>query len=143
MSHVASVAAASPDQALRHFGEEFTFETDCADVHDAIAKDQKDFVLIDARSHDLFDQGHVPGAISVPHGKIIASKLEQWSLDTLFVTYCAGPHCNGAARAALRIAGLGRPVKIMAGGISGWLDEGYKLQISEIDRRTNQSTCAV
>jgi rhodanese-related sulfurtransferase len=43
------------------------------------------------------------------------------------VTYCAGPHCNGAARGALRLARLGRPVKIMAGGITGWMDEGFAL----------------
>ena len=28
---------------------------------------------------------------------------------------------------ALRLAALGRPVKIMAGGITGWLDEGFAL----------------
>lgn len=47
--------------------------------------------------------------------------------ETLFVTYCAGPHCNGAARGALRLAELKRPVKIMAGGITGWIDEGFEL----------------
>jgi hypothetical protein len=40
----------------------------------------------------------VPGAINLPHGKIIALKLAQWPEDAIFVTYCAGPHCNGAAR---------------------------------------------
>ncbi len=38
------------------------------------------------------------------------------------------PHCNGAARGALRLARLGLPVKIMAGGITGWLDEGFALE---------------
>jgi len=46
----------------------------------------------------------------------------------LFVTYCNGPHCNGAARGALRVARLGYPVKIMAGGITGWLSEGFTLE---------------
>ena len=32
-----------------------------------------------------------------------------------------------AARAAIRLAKLGRPVKIMAGGVTGWIDEGYGL----------------
>ncbi|TGV62425.1 rhodanese-like domain-containing protein, partial [Mesorhizobium sp. M00.F.Ca.ET.158.01.1.1] len=40
-----------------------------------------------------------------------------------FVVYCAGPHCNGADRAAFKLASLGLPVKIMIGGISGWQDE--------------------
>jgi rhodanese-related sulfurtransferase len=44
-----------------------------------------------------------------------------------FVVYCAGPHCNGANKAALRLARLGLPVKMMIGGITGWLDEGFSL----------------
>ena len=71
----------------------------------------------------------MPGAINLPHGKIIASKMTDWPEDTVFVTYCAGPHCNGAARGALRLAELGRPVKIMAGGVAGWLDEGFALGV--------------
>ena len=43
------------------------------------------------------------------------------------VVYCAGPHCNGANRAAVRLAELGRPVKEMIGGITGWQDEGFEL----------------
>jgi rhodanese-related sulfurtransferase len=54
--------------------------------------------------------------------------MREWPEGTLFVTYCAGPHCNGAARGALRLARLGLPVKIMAGGITGWADEGFKLE---------------
>lgn len=53
--------------------------------------------------------------------------MAQWPAGTLFVTYCAGPHCNGATRGALQLAHLGRAVKIMAGGITGWLDEGFAL----------------
>ena len=75
-------------------------------------------------------RAHVPGAINLPHGKIVLDKLAQWPETTLFVTYCAGPHCNGAARGALRLAKLGRPVKIMAGGITGWIDEGFELATS-------------
>jgi rhodanese-related sulfurtransferase len=123
---VTAIPAASSADAEAHFAAEFTFETDCWDVHDAIEKGA-DFVLIDVRSPALFARGHVPGAINLPHGKIVASKIEVWPAETLFVTYCAGPHCNGAARGALRLATLGRPVKIMAGGIAGWLDEGFSL----------------
>lgn len=125
---VTTVPAAPPEQAVRHFEDEFTFETDCWDTHEALHGGQPGFVLLDVRSPALYAQGHVPGAISLPHGKIVASKLAGYPADTLFVTYCAGPHCNGAARGALRLARLGRPVKIMAGGITGWLDEGFPLE---------------
>lgn len=123
---VTAIPPAPSELAKAHFAAEFTFETDCWDVHDALTKGA-DFVLLDVRSPALFAAGHVPGAINLPHGKIIASKLVAWPPETVFVTYCAGPHCNGAARGALRLADLGRPVKIMAGGITGWLDEGFSL----------------
>ncbi len=123
---VTAVPPAASDLARAHFAAAFAFETDCWDVHDALARGA-DFVLLDVRGPALFAAGHVPGAINLPHGKIVRSKLEQWPEGTVFVTYCAGPHCNGAARGALRLAELGRPVKIMAGGITGWLDEGFDL----------------
>mmetsp|Transcript_18208 Transcript_18208/g.43635 ORF Transcript_18208/g.43635 Transcript_18208/m.43635 type:complete len:464 (-) Transcript_18208:974-2365(-) len=126
-SAVTAVPAAPAAEAEAHFAAEFRFETDCWDVHDALASGAPDFVLLDVRSPALYARGHVPGALHFPHGKLVESKLAEWPLDTLFVTYCAGPHCNGAARGALRLAKLGRPVKIMAGGITGWLDEGFAL----------------
>jgi rhodanese-related sulfurtransferase len=123
---VTAVRPAPSERARTHFAAQFEFETDCWDVHDALVRGA-DFVLLDVRSPDLFVAGHVPGAVNLPHGKIIQSKLADWPDGTVFVTYCAGPHCNGAARGALRLAELGRPVKIMAGGITGWLDEGFDL----------------
>ncbi|MEI4233209.1 rhodanese-like domain-containing protein [Roseovarius sp. D22-M7] len=129
-SSVTAMPAASSDDARQHFAAEFTFETDCWDVHDALSKDP-DFVLLDVRSSSLYAAGHIPGAVLLPHGKITGSKMNAWPEDTLFVTYCAGPHCNGAARGALRLAELGRPVKIMVGGITGWLDEGFDMVTRE------------
>lgn len=123
---VTAVPAAPADEAEAHFAAAFRFETDCWDVHEALQQGA-DFVLLDVRSPAHFAAGHVPGAINLPHGKIIGSRLTAWPAGTLFVTYCAGPHCNGAARGALRLASLGRPVKIMAGGLTGWRDEGFAL----------------
>jgi rhodanese-related sulfurtransferase len=125
-SAVAAIPAAPSAEAEAHFAAAFAFETDCWDVHEAL-KTGPDFVLLDVRGPELFNRGHVAGAVHLPHGKITASRMEQWPAGTLFVVYCAGPHCNGAARAALRLARLERPVKIMAGGITGWLDEGFAL----------------
>lgn len=127
---VTAIPPASGDRARAHFAAEFEFETDCWDVRESLSKGA-DFVLLDVRSPAMFAKGHVPGAINMPHGKIVGSKMERWSDDSIFVTYCAGPHCNGAARGALRLAELGRPVKIMAGGIAGWLDEGFDLVIGD------------
>ena len=72
-----------------------------------------------------------PGAISLPHGDITAERMMAWPHDMLFVVYCAGPHCNGADKAAFKLASLGRPVKVMIGGMTGWADEGFPFEFSE------------
>ncbi|MGH1505742.1 MAG: rhodanese-like domain-containing protein [Acidimicrobiales bacterium] len=131
-SPVTTVPAASSDRALAHFDAKLAFETDCWDVHASFAAAadkgrEVDFVLLDVRSHELYDAGHVPGAISWPHGKLTERRLAEYPTDTVFVVYCAGPHCNGADKAAVRLARLGRPVKLMIGGIEGWKDEGFLL----------------
>jgi rhodanese-related sulfurtransferase len=125
---VTQIAAAPSNVAAAHFESQFTFETDCWDTHDAMQSGEPGFVLLDVRGPALFDKGHVPGAVNLPHAKIIASRVSAHPKSTLFVTYCAGPHCNGAARAAARLARLGFAVKLMAGGMTGWLDEGFELQ---------------
>ena len=127
-SPVAAVSAASSAEAIAHFEGSLRFETDCWDVHHGLATGQRDFVLLDVRGPDAFARGHVPGAVNLPHGKIVESRLRDYPDDTLFVTYCAGPHCNGATRGAIRLARLGRQAKIMIGGITGWLDEGFTLE---------------
>lgn len=124
---VTEVPAAPSALAAEHFAAEFAFETDCWDTHAAMESGTPGFVLLDVRSPALFAKGHVPGAINLPHGKITELKMRDWPHETLFVVYCAGPHCNGAARGALRLARLGRPVKLMAGGVTGWIDEGFEL----------------
>ena len=132
MSAVTDIAPADSAAAVAHFQASLRFETDCADVHQALSSDERDFVLLDVRSPALFARGHVAGAINLPHGKIVASKLAGFSPGTLFVTYCAGPHCNGATRGALRLARLGWPFKVMIGGIAGWLDEGFALAAAAV-----------
>ncbi len=127
-SPVTEIPPAESSEALRHFSSGFRFETDCWDVHAAMTGGSADFVLLDARSPDAFARGHIPGALNVPHRKIVAGYMDpRWPKETIFVVYCAGPHCNGAQRAAVRLAGLGRPVKLMIGGITGWIDEGFSL----------------
>lgn len=124
---VLQIPAASSAEALRHFAAKRSLETDCWDVHEAVSAGDAGFVLLDVRSPALYAQGHLPRAINLPHAKLVPSKLSAYPADTLFVVYCAGPHCNGADKAAVRLATLQRPVKLMIGGITGWLDEGFAL----------------
>ncbi|MEM7582108.1 MAG: rhodanese-like domain-containing protein [Acidobacteriota bacterium] len=128
-SQVTRTPAADSAAAAEHFLRNLSFETDCWDVHASLKHDAQDFVVLDVRSPAQYAAGHVPGAVNLPRHKINERTLEDWSAETLFVVYCNGPHCNGADKAALRLARLGRPVKKMIGGIEGWKDEALGLVV--------------
>jgi len=125
----AALPYADPEEALAHFEALLRFETDCWDVNEAVRSGSPGFVLLDVRSPTLYAAGHVPRSVNLPHGKIHERSLADYPADTLFVVYCSGTHCNGADRAAARIARLGRRVKKMVGGVEGWKDEGLGLTL--------------
>jgi len=127
-SQVLAVAPAPSSAALAHFSQKLEFETDCSDVHHAFASGTVDFVLLDVRGAQLYQKGHVPGAVNVPVRTISEERMKEFPISANFVVYCAGPHCNGANKAAIRLSELGRPVKEMIGGVTGWLDEGLTLE---------------
>ncbi len=128
MSLVSEIPAAVPSLVAEHYARRLAFETDCSDVRQAMTSGNVDFVLLDVRGPTMFQEQHIPGAINLPHGKMTARKMAEWPEDTLFVVYCAGPHCNGTDKAAWRLGSLGRRVKVMIGGMTGWADEGYPFE---------------
>lgn len=130
-SLVSQFPAALPADALAHFSHRLAFETDCSDVNHALQNGEQDFILLDVRNAAAFARGHVPGALNLPTREIDTRRMAQFAPGTLFVVYCAGPHCNGVHRAAAKLAALGLPVKEMIGGVTGWLDEGLALQSAE------------
>jgi rhodanese-related sulfurtransferase len=129
-THVTATPAASSEIAVRHFEDMLAFETDCWDVHESLRSADHDIIVIDVRGPNAFAKGHVKGAINIPHQEMTAERMAQYPTNKVFVVYCAGPHCNGANKAAVRLARLGLPVKMMIGGVKGWLDEGFMLASS-------------
>ena len=126
-THVTETSAASSEAAIRHFEEMLAFETDCWDVHESLKASDPDFILVDVRGPSAFAKGHVKGAINIPHREMTVQLMAEYPKNKVFVVYCAGPHCNGANKAAVRLARFGLPVKMMIGGVTGWLDEGFVL----------------
>lgn len=141
-SLVSEYPAAQPSEALRHFSRRLAFETDCSDVQRSQQSSDVDYVLVDVRGSDAFALGHVPGAINIPTRTITATRMAEYPRQTLFVIYCAGPHCNGVHRAAVRLAELGFAVKEMLGGVTGWVDEGFLLIGADVAGQRNGVSCA-
>jgi rhodanese-related sulfurtransferase len=89
------------------------------------------FVVLDSRSTESWDQGRIPGAVHLPTALIPEQAGQLLDKSVPVVTYCWGPGCNGATRAALALAELGYQVKEMLGGIEYWIREGFPVETSD------------
>ncbi|RBY92437.1 rhodanese-like domain-containing protein [Blastococcus sp. TBT05-19] len=114
----------APADAAAHFAHRLAVETDVSDVHAALESGRPGFVLLDSRGDDAWRQGHLPGAVHLPGREIATRAPLELDRDVPVVTYCWGPGCNGATRAALALALLGFRVREMIGGFEYWAREG-------------------
>jgi rhodanese-related sulfurtransferase len=126
---VLRVAPAAPAETAAHFRASLAFHTDVSDVAAVLASGgDPGFVLVDSRSTEAWDRGHLPGALHLPTALVAERAGQLLDPAVPVVTYCWGPGCNGAARAALALAELGYRVKEMLGGFEYWVREGFAFE---------------
>jgi rhodanese-related sulfurtransferase len=109
--------------ASAYFAAKLEYETDAADVADALATGDPGFTLVDARSADAYAAGHIPGALNRP------DELPGGAI----VVYCWGPGCNGATKLAHQLAERGHDVREMIGGFEYWAREGHPVEGHDAD----------
>lgn len=126
--------------AVAHFRSRLEYETDVSDVAAALRPWEPagqepagqevagGWVVVDTRSREAWDAGHLPGAVHVPTAEIPARAAAVALAAPLVVTYCWGPGCNGATRGALAFALAGFPVREMVGGFEYWVREGFPVE---------------
>lgn len=130
-SAVLSVPAAAPAVAVAHFAARLAFEADVSDVHADLEAGVPGLVVVDTRSEAAWAQGRIPGAVHIPTARISELAPALIAPGSTVVTYCWGPGCNGATRAALVFARLGHPVKEMLGGFEYWAREGFPFDTAQ------------
>lgn len=116
--------------AIAHFTAKLTFETDVSDVHTAVEKKHQ-VTVVDTRSIESWNAGHIPSAVHLPTGKIRHRAERLIDRNKPVIVYCWGPGCNGAAKAALAFAELGYEVKEMIGGFEYWVREGFGYETAD------------
>ncbi|GGF65473.1 hypothetical protein GCM10010912_08120 [Paenibacillus albidus] len=126
-SQVLGTPAAAPEEAAHYFLAKGRYETDVADVAVDLREGITGFTLVDVRDARSYEEAHLPGAVSLPSGQQHPS-APALSRENLLVLYCWGPTCNGAAKAAARLAAQGYRVKEMLGGMEYWRKEGGQLE---------------
>ncbi|MCZ7462278.1 rhodanese-like domain-containing protein [Streptomyces sp. WMMC940] len=125
-SRVLATPPAPPPAALAYFRQaRLACETDPFDVYHDLASRAGGFVLVDARTTDVYDEECLPGALSMPHERMTGEVLRMLDPAPVYVTYGWGPACNAGTRAAAHLAAAGFRVKEMIGGLEYWKRQNY------------------
>ncbi|HIJ40490.1 MAG TPA: rhodanese-like domain-containing protein [Deltaproteobacteria bacterium] len=94
--------------------------------------DSKQFVFVDARSQDDYDEGHIKGAVSLPVGQFdekIEAFSEQYPPDKPIITYCSGRTCEDSHKLAQRLLEFGYlETGVFIDGFPGWEAAGYPIE---------------
>ena len=89
-------------------------------------------LFVDARAREAYEDGHIPGAVSLPVGQFdedIDAFMSEYSPEQRIVTYCSGRTCEDShklARLLLEFEFVN--VRVFIDGFPGWEAEGYPIE---------------
>jgi rhodanese-related sulfurtransferase len=92
-------------------------------------------IILDVRPFIEYQQGHIPGAISLPLSELEA-RLEELPKDAEIVAYCRGPYCVLAPTAVEMLQKHGFQARRLAEGLPDWKRAGFPVERTEADPRT-------
>ena len=109
--------------------EKLSLHTDAWDLAMDLANGIEEIIVIDTRRRDHYIAGHIPGAISLPHGEMTAERLALLDRSRVYISYCDGIGCNGSTWGAFKLASAGLRVKELLGGLDFWKRDGHPVAI--------------
>jgi rhodanese-related sulfurtransferase len=98
------------------------FEVSTAEL---AAAREKGAVLIDVRTQQEWDGGHIPGSLHIPMDELSERSEELPDDQRIYVVCAVG---GRSLRAAQAMAGAGFDAVSVAGGINQWIDEGRDVE---------------
>ena len=94
--------------------------------------DSGDYIFVDARSPEDYEEGHIKGAVSLPVGQFeekIAAFLERYPPEASIVTYCSGRTCLDSHHLAESLMEFGYDkISVFIDGFPGWEAEGHPIE---------------
>ena len=97
------------------------------ELHTRIQNHNSDDLILDVRTPEEFQAGHIPGAQNTPHEEVahIADNLKQYR--AVYVHCKMGGRAKMAAQ-ALQGSGLNNIVCVGDGGMERWMEAGWALE---------------
>ena len=100
-------------------GSDATYEQISGAEAKALMDSESEYIILDAREQDEYDEGHIPGAILIPYGEIAdRAEKELPDKDQLILVYCRSGRRSKIA--AEELVKLGYTNVKEFGGIIDW-----------------------
>lgn len=91
--------------------------------------DSGTMIVLDVRWPEMYDQGHIPGALNFPLGDFEEEKralLSKITPENEILLYCASVTCHDSHTFATRLLKMGfTHVAVYAGGFAEWEEMGF------------------
>lgn len=88
--------------------------------------------IVDVRTKAQFDQGHLPGAVSMPmadYDQMIGAFFVNYPPDLCLIVYCSGRECHDSHRFADRLETFGySDLRVFSGGFPEWEQGGLTVE---------------
>jgi len=108
--------------ALAGCGPKYTYTQISMEQAIAMMEENTDYILLDVRTHEEFDELHIPGAICVPNEDIGTDDIPQLpDKEQLILVYCRSG--NRSKQASEKLAAIGYSNVYEFGGIIDWPGE--------------------
>ncbi|MDM8549128.1 rhodanese-like domain-containing protein [Desulfobacterales bacterium HSG2] len=90
------------------------------------------YLFLDARSYEVYEEGRIKGAVSVPVGgfyDVADTFIEKYPLSTGIITYCSGRECDDSHELAQYLFDEGyTEIHVFIDGYPAWKAEGYPIE---------------
>jgi len=111
----------------RYFEAKLSAELGPHNVKRLIDAGDRGFVILDVRPAKAFQEGHVPGALSIPFEEL-PSRLRELPKHKDIITYCWNVTCLLCTKAAYVLTSRGYTAREMIGGIESWRAAGFPIE---------------
>jgi len=89
-------------------------------------------LFVDARVQELYEDGHIKRAVSLPINKLdllIDKFINEYPISTWIVTYCSGRECQDSHKLAQYLFERGYiNISVLADGYPDWEGAGYPIE---------------
>ncbi|WP_320040368.1 rhodanese-like domain-containing protein [uncultured Desulfobacter sp.] len=131
----------NPDQGVVMPGLNKSHAVDVMQINDSFRVKQLvasgTVVVLDVRWPEIYDMGHIPGALNFPLADFEEEKKRLLSTITPedeILVYCAGVTCHDSHTFATRLVEMGfAHVAVYAGGFAEWEEMGFDVAVQGIE----------